>query len=258
MKLLIVVVPFLMIVLLYSCDSANENQQVENEQKESLTAQDIIENSYSFYGVDKLLKSNVSFKFRKHNYSLERNQDGIIRTRMTVDSDSLEIKDVWTGNGVQRFINDSLQTIEKEKGNAYRNSINSVFYFAFLPKGLTDSAVNIELLDEVKIKGVKYYKIRVTFDEEGGGEDHHDIFVYWFDKEDFSMDYLAYEYFTEGGGIRFREAINIREINGITFQDYINYKPKSDKINLEDTDKAFENGNLKEVSRIELENVSVD
>ena len=100
--------------------------------------------------------------------------------------------------------------------------------------------------------------MRVTFDEEGGGEDYNDIFIYWFDKEDFSMDYLAYQYFTEGGGIRFREAINVREIEGITFQDYVNYKPDSDSIKLVGIDQVFENGNLIEISRIELENVKVD
>lgn len=243
-------------LLLFSCNNVQDTN--DNKVEEPLTASEIIDKSYKLYGIKKLQQKNVSFKFRQHQYSFIRNENGIVRIRKTVDTNNREIKDVWKDDNVQRFIDDSLVNIDNKKENAYRNSINSVFYFAFLPEGLTDLAVNTELLEEVRIKGKDYYKLRVTFDKEGGGEDYNDIFIYWFDKKDFSMDYLAYEYFTEGGGIRFREAINAREIDGIIFQDYINYKPASKEIQLEDTDQASENGNLKEVSRIELENVKVE
>jgi hypothetical protein len=244
-------------LFMFSCENSEPKKSGDGNQ-ERLNSSEIISESYDFYGVKTLKQKDVSFKFRIHDYSFLRKEDGLIRTRKTVDTNNFEIKDVWQNAKVERFVNDSLVVIEDEKEKAYRNSINSVFYFAFLPNGLKDPAVNTELLDEVKIKGNDYFKIRVTFDEEGGGEDHNDIFIYWFDKEDYSMDYLAYEYFTEGGGIRFREAINVRRIEGITFQDYINHKPNSENMKLENTDQAYENGKLKEVSRIELENLKVE
>lgn len=37
------------------------------------------------------------------------------------------------------------------------------------------------------------------------------------------MDFLAYEYNVNGGGVLFREAFNSRMIEGMRFQDYINY-----------------------------------
>lgn len=259
MKVLKVFVTLLLVLMFSSCDNSDSKvEEKVNIKKDSIQVADIVKYSYDFYGVDKLLKSDISFKFRKHNYSLKRSGNGVTRSRVTIDSNNVEIKDVWEGDSIQRFISDSLQILDEKQEVAYRNSINSVFYFAFLPKGLTDPAVNLELLRDVKIKGKEYYKVRVTFDEEGGGEDFQDIFIYWFDKKDFSMDYLAYQYFTEGGGIRFREAMNIREIDGVTFQDYINYKPSSGTLKLEDTDQAFENNKLIEVSRIELENLEVD
>lgn len=253
----IIFVAVLLVILMPSCE--NEAKKKKNDVvSETLTTLQIIDNSYEFYGVETLHQKDISFTFRIHDYSFIRSGEEVVRSRKTVDTNNIEIKDIWKKDKVERFIDDSLVVITAEKEKAYRNSINSVFYFAFLPKGLTDAAVNTELLEDVSLNGKDYYKVRVTFDEEGGGEDHNDIFLYWFDKEDFSMDYLAYEYFTEGGGIRFREAINVREIEGITFQDYINYKPNSESLKLEDTDQAFEDGNLKEVSRIELENVQVD
>ena len=71
------------------------------------------------------------------------------------------------------------------------------------------------------------------------------------------MDYLAYSYETDGGGIRFRAAYNPREINGLRFQDYVNYKPQGLDVALKDLDYLYEQGSLIEVSKIELENVKV-
>ncbi|PHR45418.1 MAG: deoxyribose-phosphate aldolase [Fluviicola sp.] len=253
MRLLLLFILFIAL-LLVSCE--NTEKEVRKGEK-SLNASEIIDRSYKFYNVERLQEKDISFRFRIHDYSFLREENGIARHRKTVDTNSIEIKDVWKNGEVQRFLDDSLVVITKKQEKAYRNSINSVFYFAFLPKGLTDPAVNTELVEEVNIKGRDYYKVRVTFDEEGGGEDHNDIFLYWFDKEDFSMDYVAYQYFTEAGGIRFREAINSRQIEGITFQDYVNYKPETKDLKLEHSDQAFENDELIEVSRIELENLEV-
>ena len=72
------------------------------------------------------------------------------------------------------------------------------------------------------------------------------------------MDYLAYSYNEEDGkGLRFREAYNSRNISGVIIQDYINYKPSSEDQELGSIDSAFLKGELKELSRIELEDVSI-
>ena len=67
--------------------------------------------------------------------------------------------------------------------------------------------------------------LKVTFKEEGGGEDFQDEYRYWINQKNHEIDYLAYNYLTDGGGTRFRRAINKRKIVGIFFQDYVNYKP---------------------------------
>ena len=56
--------------------------------------------------------------------------------------------------------------------------------------------------------------------------------------------------------MRFREAINQREVNGIRFQDYINYTIGKD-FPAHELDYAFQTGQLKEISRIELDDVVV-
>ncbi len=59
---------------------------------------------------------------------------------------------------------------------------------------------------------------KLTFNEDSGGDDFEDVFIYWFNTETYRMDYLAYEYHTDEGGMRFREAFNPREINGVLMQ----------------------------------------
>ena len=82
--------------------------------------------------------------------------------------------------------------------------------------------------------------------------------MYWIGKKDFKMDYLAYSYLTDGGGMRFRESKNERVINGVRFLDYNNYKAKNASTKLENLDKAFENNELIKLSEINLENVKVE
>jgi hypothetical protein len=55
--------------------------------------------------------------------------------------------------------------------------------------------------------------------------------------------------------VRFREATNARSINGILFQDYINYKPKTEDIALAELEKLFLSDELEKLSEINLENI---
>jgi hypothetical protein len=135
--------------------------------------------------------------------------------------------------------------------------VNSVAYFALLPFGLNDPAVNKQLLTDEEIGGNWYYKIKVTFSQAGGGEDFEDVFVYWINKETFLMEYFGYSYLTDGGGIRFRKAINRREVGGIIFSDYINYQGEDTDTDVEGLAKRFSNDELNKLSEIILENLVV-
>ena len=71
------------------------------------------------------------------------------------------------------------------------------------------------------------------------------------------MDYLAYSYHTDGGGMRFRASYNVRTVGGIRFADYVNYEADP-SLQIETLDELFTEGKLKELSRIELVNIKVD
>ena len=139
----------------------------------------------------------------------------------------------------------------------YANSVNSVHYFARLPYGLNDPAVRKELIGETTIKDKKYYKVKVTFKEDNGGDDFDDIYFYWFNKETFKPDFLAYKFHVDGGGIRFREAYNERYVGNIRFVDYTNLKPKEMLASIFTIDSLYEAGGMELLSKIELDSIQV-
>ncbi|WP_421765053.1 DUF6503 family protein [Ekhidna sp.] len=227
---------------------------------DSPTAQDIVDKAIEASGTQKLNDATASFIFRDIRYTYSSENGKYAYTRIQTDSIGNEVKDVLTNQGLVRFINGQKSDISEEKRAAYTSSVNSVIYFAFLPKSLNDDAVNKSLEGTIEIDGKSYYKIKVTFDVEGGGEDYEDVFYYWFDMEDYSMDYLAYSYNEEdeGTGMRFRVAYNTRKIDGVVIQDYKNLKPKiKDSTPLSEIDQAYINGELTKLSLIELDALEI-
>lgn len=227
------------------------------EKEKSPTAQEIVDNSIEVSGGKNYLNSNVDFDFRDIHYS-SKLEDGHKVLQRVIKNDTAVIVDRKANTGFERFVNDSLIILADTTANKYANSVNSVHYFAYLPFGLNDGAVKKELLGKVAIKDRTYYKVKVTFSEEGGGDDFDDVYVYWFNTETFKPDYLAYEFHVNGGGQRFREAYNERYIGDIRFVDYKNYKPKVENTSIFKIDSLYINDQLELLSNIALENVKVN
>jgi len=225
--------------------------------KKIVSAQDIVDKSIEVSGGEKYLNAEISFDFRDKRYRSIREGGKFQYERQFQDSIGI-IKDVLNNAGFERYINNELANIPDSMSVKYTSSVNSVHYFALLPFGLNDAAVNKSNLGEITIKDKVYHKIKVWFNQEGGGEDFEDIFIYWIDTSTFKADFIAYSYIEDDGiGIRFREAYNERFINGLRFVDYNNYKSEDTTMNLLGLGKAFEAGNLKLLSKIELKNIVV-
>lgn len=217
-----------------------------------LTAQQIIDKTILYSGADKVANSEITFKFRDKAYFAYR-ENGEYKLIREFDS----IIDGLTNDGFKRFVHLKEQELSDKEISSYSNSVNSVHYFSVLPFGLNDKAVRKKLLPSSTVKNKEYYKIEITFSEDGGGEDFEDVFIYWIGKEDFLIDYLAYSYHTNEGGKRFRVLKEQCSKNGIRFVDYHNYKPLNKEVNLVDLDKAFEDNQLKKVSEIVLKDIEV-
>jgi len=222
-----------------------------------LTVDEIIDSSIEAYGGQKVFNSAIQFDFRDKHYLTEYHNQRFVLKRTFSDSTGNYI-DELTNEGFTRIHNDSLLPLDEEWTGRYSRSVNSVVYFFRIPFILKDEAVKPELLEPAVINDQNYYKVRVSFSEEGGGDDFDDSFIYWVNQNNFHIDYFAYSYSTSGGGKRFREAINPRTIDGFFTVDYINYKPNDMEVEIENYDQYFLEGGMKELSRIENKNVSIE
>lgn len=237
-------VAFLLIVGLQACDQRSE-------------AEKIVDLAIEAHGGEAFERSLIEFDFRDIHYQIYKTADSFEYTREFTDSTGL-IKDVLNNSGFVRTLNGTrVDTLTEERIGAFSRSVNSVAYFAFLPYGLNDPATIKEYLGEVSLNGENYHLIKVTFEQEGGGEDFDDQFLYWIDTEDYYVDFLAYSYHTDGGGVRMREVSTSQEVGGIRFQNYLNYKPENKVTPVEDLQELYETGQLELLSEINLENIKV-
>ncbi len=236
------VIGILMITFLHSCDK-----------KEDLAGK-IIEEAITKHGGKHYLEKTVELTFRKFQLKIEHRKDTFRYERNYPDSTGW-VQEVFSNEKTFRNINGELQVLDKKTIDKFQNGINAMVYFIMLPYRLQDEAVVPEYLGKELIKDVEYHKIRVIFKREGGGQDHEDVYLYWF-TEDYSLDYLAYEYYSDETGRRFREAFNRRDVNGIVFQDYNNYAEEIEG-DFDTIAKRFEKGELKKLSVVSLDQIKV-
>lgn len=236
---------FLMIICLLACQTPRE-----------ISATQLINESVKAHGFDQS-EFTIEFDFRDYHYELIRKSGYYSYSRQKLVEDQI-IKDVMTSKKkLHRFVNDSLIQLPDSLTQDYSSSLNSVHYFFQLPKPLKDPAVIAEVLGIVSIKGKSYWSLKISFHEEDGGEDFEDEFRYWIHTESYRIDYLAYNYLTDGGGTRFREAFNPSEIEGFYFQDYKNFKPPNKFESLDNLPLLFEKGQLEKISLIENKNIRI-
>lgn len=226
------------------------------EKEEELTADQIINKAVERHGGKAYDNMELQFDFRNRHYRAKISRGEYVYER-TFESENGLVTDIWSNKKFRRLIGEKEIQLDREDLRTYRTATNSVIYFALLPFNLDDPVVNRQLMRSVEIKGEPYYKVEMTYGEMGGGkESFESVYIYWIHKEHFTMDYLAYSFNINGGGVRFREAYNKKEVEGILFQDYLNYTTDED-YPAHELDYAFVTDQLELVSRIELNNIEV-
>jgi hypothetical protein len=217
----------------------------------------VVRDAIARHGGERFERSTVTFHFRGTPYRVERN-DGFFRyERRFRDSEGREIVEALSNDGASRTVDGTPALLPREILDGIERGVNSVVYFGFLPFRLDDDAVRLRDLGEAMVEGEPYHKVEVTFDAEGGGQDADDRFVYWFHREEGTLDYLAYRYHRDGGGTRFRRAVNRRDVEGILIQDWENFTGAMPVDDIAAYDVLLEENLLVPVSLVALEDVRV-
>lgn len=249
------------IVTLLSCNTKEKKAAVENQEKEEVVsttsepskAELLVAETITAHGGERYATAHYGFRFRDKAYTFKNDTNSYRYTvRSVKELDS--IHDVLENGKLMRKINGKSVSLSKKDDGIFTEALNSVIYFATLPSKLQDKAVKKTYSGEATIKGQDYQLLGVTFNQEGGGKDYDDKFMYWINADTKIVEYLAYSYSTNDGGVRFRSAFNPRTIEGVHFQDYINYEVAIGTP-LTAIPDLYEKGNLKELSKILTEDV---
>jgi hypothetical protein len=218
--------------------------------------QALIDACIEAHGGKRFTASMVDFDFRGRHFTVEH-RGGLFSYVRAYSDSAGDVRETLDNEGARREVNGAPVEMPEKTAMAVGSVINSVVYFAMLPHKLNDTATRKRYLGASVIKGEPYHRVEVTFAEEGGGEDYRDVFIYWIHRQRHTMDYLAYKYHVDGGGTRFREAVNVRIIEGIRLTDYYNYRAASEDILLEGYEHLFLSGELIKASDVNLENPRV-
>lgn len=255
MNRLIPTIIFVFLLFFLSCsDTLKENELSKNREVVELSkSQKILMDAFEAHGGELYNSAHFSFIFRGNSYEFKNNQEAYEYTKIVKKTDSTVV-DVLINGDFKRFINDEEAKLNEKETQSGSEAINSVLYFVTLPSKLLDKSVNTKFIENTLIKGKNYEVLEITFDQAGGGEDHEDEYYYWVNQETKKIEYLAYNYLVNGGGVRFRSAFDTRVVAGITFQDYVNYKAEVETP-LRELPALWEEGKLIELSEIKTEDV---
>ncbi|MFT7299245.1 MAG: hypothetical protein ACI9WO_002069 [Sphingobacteriales bacterium] len=251
------------VIVLSSCDSPQKEEQKTTELNEVTPARvlskadSIIQKSIRFHGQTKIDGLDLSFTFRGTEYDALIDSTDFVYTRSFTNAEDQTVVDQLNNEGFIRWIDGEVQELEAKYVDAYSASVNGVMYFTLLPWKLNDPAV-ISTYSGLDTLGDQFYhRIKVTFSENGGGEDFEDEFMYWFKVKSGEMDFLAYSYKEKEVGMRFRAAKGKIRLGDVLFQQYDNYKIDPKKYALEDLLKAFSNKKLTLLSEIINEDITL-
>lgn len=249
------ILPLLLLSMLFSCKSKKviSNTSSTKSKKELTKAEKILLKAFNAHGGKKYDTAHYEFIFRKKKYTFHNNGPSYTYT-VTYEKDGQINSNELNNNGLIRKVDGKEVEISKKEYDSHFGALNSVIYFATLPHKLYDPAVMKSYKGATTIKGKEYEVLEITFKQEGGGQDHDDEYYYWINKATNRIDYLAYNYLVNNGGVRFRTAYNQRIVDGILFQDYVNYKAEVGTP-LAELPALFEKEALKKLSVIETEAV---
>ena len=246
-KTFLFLLPFIFSILIYGCSG---------KQKKVSKAEEIIEKAIKTHGGSNYKKARIHFDFRDKHYITTLNGGAYRYVRQYSDSTG-RYREVLTNDSIYRKVNGEKVPLTRKEESQISGSLNSVNYFYLLPYHLNDKPVLPKYLGTTTIKGEPYHKIKVTFNVKANNTDHEDIYLYWFHRKKHTMDYLAYKFFVNDGGMRFRVAENPRNKGGIRFQDYLNLKPEAKSADFTKIDSLYEAGELRKVSEINKRNIKV-
>lgn len=243
----------LFIAIFAGCMPANPPPPREDD------PQYIIDKAIEAHGSRVLDNAVIEFDYRDKHFIATR-QNGVFSYERIYEDSLGSIREVYNNEGAFMEIDGVRVDTSEKKIYSIQETNNSVVYFGFVPYFLNDGAVIKKYLGKTTINDEPYHEVQITFHQENGGPDYEDRFIYWFHANNYTMDYLAYDFHINDGGTRFREAYNVRTIEGVRVLDFKNYNSEQfpqPGTAIEAYETLLGTDQLKLLSEINLENVTI-
>src|SRR5690606_26404478 len=135
-----ILLPLILIPFIFGCTALTKEQK-------------IIDRAIEAHGGEAYTRAQISFDFRNIHYHILKTPSRFEYSREFTDSLGVQVKDVLNNNGFIRSHKGTEVAVTGERKQAYTNSINAVAYFALLPYGLNDAAVNKTFFGETELEG---------------------------------------------------------------------------------------------------------
>ncbi len=218
-------------------------------------ATDWIEKANIAHGTTVLDHASFRFTFREYTYGLTHRKYNKLYSRTKYTPAGHITDTFYNGRDFKRWINQKPVEVSDSLQKLYSESINSVLYFIQLPRVLKDAAAQARYLGEEDLLGEPYVRLKVTFQQAGGGEDYQDEYRYWIHQKTHLIDFLAYRFYSGKGGTRFRKVSHRKRVNGMIFQDYENFSPHTPFPPLDSIASLYNKRKLKKVSDIQQQEI---
>lgn len=227
---------------------------------ENKDPQYIIDQAFKAHGSKVFDQSIIEFRIGKRNYKSTR-ENGEYRYERFWDSLGVTLHDDLTRRGITRHFDQTQALLDTKKIDELSSSIRNLFFLFSIPFGLNEPQIIKEYLGEVILVEKPYHKIRISFKLNPNDRTIYDNeFVLWIHKTRFTIDYLSFKLSEPNDkSLRFRQAVNPRKVEGLLIQDFKEFKPIQDSIEIApaDLDQAWIGKQLQEWSGIKLEQVKI-
>jgi len=237
----------IILMLVFSC-----------KEKDTLTAKDILSESYKAYNSDAFFNSTIKFNIKDLEYPLHRK--GHIQDFEVVRKvDTTTYKATYSNGSTSYIVNDKELPQTSMARLFIQIKLEGISYLFSIPHVFDQNAVIPKRLEDVTIKNKEYYAVDITFtrlDE----EEPENEFILYINKENFLVDYYAQDYDLAAPvkRLEFRVAHNFRTIEGITLADYFVLKSKSEDEKLSNLFKLYNDNDLEESEALKFENIEVE
>ena len=215
---------------------------------------DIVDRSIAEHGGERFFAGQTSLDIcsRSGCFNIAARIDGgLFDYTITQDEQGRRVR--LTNESIERW-QDGAPVAVTQDGTRWTSFVNQRVYFVSLPFRLSDASVFLEDRGLEEWDGRQLHRVKVSFEPETSAGAASE-YTYWFDPETARLEQFAYDY---EDGMRFRRALDHRRIGGVLFFDQQNLGLEGEGLTVDDIDPAYVAAEMREISTIEIRNVSVE